>query len=132
MTTDLDDRDADLAILKQLRKRIADPGIGNEAFTRLSNEIRQLEKKLRRDDGGLPVESVTVDAARQAFEQEFGPVDAELFDRIRDEAVNQRLMPRTRGRGSQGSSSEWWRQFAATPLAVLQYRRAARRLEISL
>lgn len=105
----------------------------------VSVEIRRLEGLLQLDSEPEP-EPVSADEARQAFEAAMGPVDPDLFERIRDEARNKRLLPRplvAHGRSRSDSDAEsvgaesqrdWWALHGASAIAVMEYRRAARRL----
>ncbi|MEC4614574.1 hypothetical protein [Tsukamurella tyrosinosolvens] len=127
--TEIVDRDVELAILAQLRERVVQPGLGIEALTRLSNEIRQREKLLRADLPEPKPEAVTVDAAREAFVKAFGPIDPDLFVKVRQEAIEGRL-ERGNGRARAGVRwpAVWWEKHGATPAALVAYRRAARRM----
>lgn len=103
----------------------------------VSVEIRRLEGLLQLDVDPEP-EPVSADEARQAFEAMVGPVDPELFERIRDEAMNKRLVPRplvAHGRSRSDAETvgaeaqrEWWAVHGCSGLALVEYRRAARRL----
>ncbi|BDD83613.1 hypothetical protein TPB0596_33760 [Tsukamurella pulmonis] len=110
-----EDIEFDRRLLRQLEERLEAPGIGVKAFASLSNERRQVIKRMRAVEGEVSVPAVSVEDARVAFSARFGEVDSEAFQGIYERAVE-----------SCGWPVSWWERFGDRPVAMLMLKRAAR------